>query len=374
MRVAFLSTISSYPWGGADTLWTRAAEAAVDRGDDVVIAIYPSTRRHARLDRLQERGATFALRQDACSSWSRRIWRRLHGAERDSVVKRLERFSPDLVVISCGGTYDLLAETPLRRWLENTGVRARMIANYQVEFPDLPEAQRETMRRCLPRLDRLFFVSERNLAATRRHLLVDLENARVVHNPLRASAPDELRPLSWADSQPLRLATISRLEHGKGIHAVLHAAARVLPPGGKWELDILGRGPDEALLRAIINRLGLAGRVHLRGYIPTLPEIWQSRHLLISASLEDGVPMTIPEALLCGRPVLATRVGAAEEWIRPGENGFLTVPTLEGLEAAIEQAWRERSEWATLGQAAAASARRFYRPQDFEQLIQGDAS
>ena len=35
MKLAFISTILGYPWGGADTLWTHAAEAASSPASDL---------------------------------------------------------------------------------------------------------------------------------------------------------------------------------------------------------------------------------------------------------------------------------------------------------------------------------------------------
>lgn len=42
MRVAFISTILNHPWGGADTLWTNAAEAAQRRGNELLISVSPA--------------------------------------------------------------------------------------------------------------------------------------------------------------------------------------------------------------------------------------------------------------------------------------------------------------------------------------------
>ena len=47
MRIAFYSTILHYPWGGADTLWTRAAEEAAERGDALWISVAEGVARSA---------------------------------------------------------------------------------------------------------------------------------------------------------------------------------------------------------------------------------------------------------------------------------------------------------------------------------------
>ncbi len=80
--------------------------------------------------------------------------------------------------------------------------------------------------------------------------------------------------------------------------------------------------------------------------------------------------MTIPEAMLCGRGVLATRVGGATDWLRDGETGFLCpAPTVPLLAEALDRAWQARDRWQSMGEAAAEFARAFYRPEDFRRLI-----
>ena len=79
MRIAFVSTILSYPWGGADFLWTRAAEAAADGGDSLLLSLSPDTAAHPRIVALQSRGARLHLRTSRLSPppLARRLWARL---------------------------------------------------------------------------------------------------------------------------------------------------------------------------------------------------------------------------------------------------------------------------------------------------------
>ncbi len=221
------------------------------------------------------------------------------------------------------------------------------------------------MAGCLAAAERIFFVSRRNLAATRRHLLHALPNATVVHNPLRWQ-PADATP--WPAADVPRLATVSRLDFGKGIQILLHALAELR--GEAWSLRIHGQGEHEPALRAAVAHLGLAERVEFAGYVPSLREIWARGQMLCSPAIDDGVPMTIPEAMLCGRPVLATCVGGAEDWIEPGRTGFLVpAPTVPLLAAGLREAFAVHGRWPEMGLAAAAAASQRYRADDYRQLI-----
>ena len=371
MRIAFVSTILCYPWGGADTLWTNAAEAAQNRGDELLITVTPTVAGHPLVAALQAKGARMTLRHPPGPppSLGRRVARKLVPLlrPRDSLTAALIRFRPDLVVFSFGGTYDFLAEPGAFRWLKASRTPYRIVANWQAEHPSLPDSERRIAAEVLSGADAVFFVSRRNQEATRRHLLAALTNSQVVQNPLRWRPTDVTL---WPAGPDLGLASVGRLDHGKGIHLLLHAAAEVLAGEQNWRLDIFGQGPDESYLRYTASRLGLGNRVRFRGYVSELRAIWQENHLMLSPSLDDGVPMTIPEAMLCERPVLATCVGGAEEWISEGKTGFLSpAPTVPLFAAALRRAWDARSLWETMGRAAAAQAKDYYRSEDYLLLI-----
>lgn len=370
MRVAFVSTILGYPWGGADTLWTRAAEAASERGDDLLLCVSPVVATSPRIAALRVRGAIVNERTPPTApvGLAARITsklRRLRGKS-NPVVNALGAFRPDLVIISLGGTYDLVLEPAWLGWFAATGTPYRLIANWQRENPVLPAASLATARRALCAADSVNFVSTRNLTVTRRHLAEALPNARVIQNPLRWQAAD-VSP--WPDAATPRLATVSRLDEGKGIQLLLQALA-ALPAATDWHLNIYGQGPAEDTLRAEVARLHLGSRVMFCGYVKELRAIWAENQLLISPSLEDGVPMTIPEAMLCRRPVLATAVGGAEDWLRDGETGFICpAPRLPLLTATLERALARRAQWPEIGNAASTAAHAHYRPDDYRLLL-----
>ncbi|MGH7995522.1 MAG: glycosyltransferase [Opitutaceae bacterium] len=374
MKIAFVSTILGYPWGGADALWTAAAEAAAERGDRLHLEISNLVAPDPRVRALIGRGAAIGIRRAPESTLS--VWARGRSkagrwlGQTDPLLRRLRAFAPDLAVFSCGGTYDTVLETPVCEWLRASGTRYRIIANLQHEHPRLPEADRRRAREILIAADRLFFVSPRNLAITRRHLLHPLPNAECihgcrVHNPL---APE--RPPAWADPPPWTFATVARLESIKGIDLVIAALAAGLGAEADWRLNVHGRGPDLGYLEECAVHFGLEGRVRFRGFAPSIDAIWSESHLLISAALDEGVPMTLPEAMFRSRAVLATRVGAADEWIDHGRTGFLCpAPNLELLTASLREAWAGRERWREMGMAAAERARALHRPNDYLRIL-----
>jgi glycosyltransferase involved in cell wall biosynthesis len=371
VKIALVSTILHFPWGGADTLWTQAAEAAQSRGDTLLLSVSPTVGEHPRVTALAAAGAKLVLREapEFMLGARRRLRRKLGSlwGSGDALAAALARFRPDLVIFSFGGTYDFLVERPAFAWLQASRTPYRIIANWQAEHPALAEADRAVAKDILGKAEAIFFVSTRNREITRRHLLAPLPQAQVVQNPLRCR-PTDVTP--WPEAPPWRLATVSRLQHEKGIQLLLQAAADALGAEADWGIAVFGQGPAQAHLQETAGQLGLEGRVRFRGHVPELRGIWADNQLMVSPALDDGVPMTIPEAMLCRRPVLATRVGGAEDWIVDGDTGFLcAAPTRELLGAALRRAWEARSHWRAMGEAAAVAAGNRYRPDDFLQII-----
>lgn len=372
MKIAFVSTILHYRWGGADALWTPAAEAAVARGDRVLLALSPLTAAHPRIAAMRAAGAIVAARSapagppPLAARLAQRVRSRL-GA-RDPLLATLGDFQPDLVVFSLGGTYDLVGHRPVVDWLERTATPFHVIANFQEEHPSLSDDDIAFTRAVFDRALSVNFNSTRNLLVTRRHLLSPLAHARVFQYPLRWQ-PSDRTP--WPESPFAELTAVARLERVKGLPLLLHALAEIGAGFPDWRLHLHGTGPQEPYLRATAAHLGLQERVQFHGFTASLRDVWARSHLFVSPALDEGVPMTIPEAMLCGRPVLATCVGGAEDWLRHGETGFLCpAPTVPLLAATLREAARARPQWPAMGAAAADAALARYRAEDHLALLQ----
>jgi glycosyltransferase involved in cell wall biosynthesis len=369
MRIAFVSTILDYPFGGADTLWSHAAKAAGARGDTLLVAVSESV---AKSEAVASLKAQVEIRRH--SVVPRRIQDRVAGKIRrmlgpkDPLMSAIARFRPDLIIFSLGGTYDLALKPGWSEWLAKASIPFRLIANCQDEKPVISADGIERARDVFSRCERAYFVSTRNLEVTRRQLDRDLAKAAVIQNPLRWRAND-VAP--WPDEATVSMAAVARLEPVKGVDRLIRAAADVMKATPGWRLRVYGRGPDEAALRALAAELGVGSQVEFPGYVGSLRDIWSRDQMLVSSAVEDGVPMTIPEAMLCARPVLATAVGGARDWITDNVSGFICPsPSVADLGASLERAWAARARWRQMGAEASTQAASRYNPVDYLRLIE----
>ena len=90
--------------------------------------------------------------------------------------------------------------------------------------------------------------------------------------------------------------------------------------------------------------------VHYLGLRSDLPAIYADLDAVVLCSRNEGLPVTIIEALAAARPVVATEVGAVRDLVCPGQTGLLVRPgDAAGLAAAIGRQLADRSAAEAMG-------------------------
>src|SRR5947199_3185738 len=86
----------------------------------------------------------------------------------------------------------------------------------------------------------------------------------------------------------------------------------------------------------MIQEYGLKSNVLLAGQQSDMPSVYAAMDIFVLPSLNEGLPMTILEAMAASRPVVATRVGAIPSVVKDGETGLLVNPgDVNGLRDAL---------------------------------------
>jgi glycosyltransferase involved in cell wall biosynthesis len=172
------------------------------------------------------------------------------------------------------------------------------------------------------------------------------------------------------------LVSVGNLVPEKGLDLVLDA----LPYLPAVHLLVVGDGPERTRLLGRIESKELSGRVTM---MPTQPQtelkwVYGAADILVLASTREGLPNVVLEALACGTPVVASRVGGVPEIITDQTAGRMVEKrSAEAFAAAIGavltsppqseaiRRFAERFEWAVaagahlnvLEQAASAGIR-----------------
>lgn len=174
--------------------------------------------------------------------------------------------------------------------------------------------------------DRTVFTVGKEMAAEYARLSGRVHN----HFPcLVDSAQFEVFSKMSAGSDPTRLIKVCRLAPEKGHKYLFAALVELNRRGLRCHVDLVGTGPIEQELRAIVAKLGIAEQVTFRGYVPYGPslfDLYQKAGALVLSSTTEGFPQVINESLSIGLPTIATRVGGIPAFLTHGETALLVPP------------------------------------------------
>jgi glycosyltransferase involved in cell wall biosynthesis len=115
---------------------------------------------------------------------------------------------------------------------------------------------------------------------------------------------------------------VARLDLQKGFEYLLRAI-RELCNIYALKVVIVGEGPDRKAIEDMVKEYGLQSNVVLAGQQSDMAGVYAAMDIFVLPSLNEGLPMTVLEAMAASRPVIATRVGAIPSVIQDGENGLL---------------------------------------------------
>lgn len=101
---------------------------------------------------------------------------------------------------------------------------------------------------------------------------------------------------------------IGCLHDGKGVDLLIKATPEIAKVIPDFKLAIAGKGIQEKWLRKLADKMRLNGRVRFLGFIPEENKFSYLKHCKLVAvpSRWDFSPLTIYEAMACGKPVVAS--------------------------------------------------------------------
>jgi len=128
----------------------------------------------------------------------------------------------------------------------------------------------------------------------------------------------------WPDHEGYLL-FVGRLVPQKGVDVMLRAFAVVLRRCPWAQLVVVGDGDLQLYLKRVAYHLGIPHRVTFRDWQtgPGLVALYQRAAGLVVPSYYEPFGIVALEAMACGRPVIASRVGGLAEIIEDGVQGYL---------------------------------------------------
>lgn len=213
---------------------------------------------------------------------------------------------------------------------------------YRLLFTSAAQRQHKPFTRWLIRQqDRVIATSPQAASYLERPATVILHgvDTQVFHPADRAAT----RRALGLPQDAVLIGCFGRVRAQKGVDLLVEAACRLFPDRPDAHLIFTGRitpdnraFADEQMAKAELA--GIAGRVHFLGELPWDQVVahYQALDLFAAPARWEGFGLTPLEAMACGVPVVAARVGAYETLIRDGQTGSLVATgDADALTAAL---------------------------------------
>jgi glycosyltransferase involved in cell wall biosynthesis len=145
--------------------------------------------------------------------------------------------------------------------------------------------------------------------------------------------------LGWADDDIVAV-YVGYIAYAKGINELTTVAEGLLGKRHNFRLVCVGEGPATEGLVQLRAKIDRDGAVVLPGLVSPeeVPKYLQASDFMVFPSHSEGMPQSVLEAMNCGLPVVATRVGGIPEAVVDGQTGLLIdVKDVEQLKNAMER-------------------------------------
>jgi glycosyltransferase involved in cell wall biosynthesis len=150
----------------------------------------------------------------------------------------------------------------------------------------------------------------------------------------------------------------TRLVPIKGVSHLLRAIALLKDRFPQLRLEVAGDGPARAELESEAAQLGISDRVKFLGWVDPWNQLRSRWAVMVHPSLQEGLPLSMLEAMADGTSIVASSVGGVPEVIFDGASGTL-VPAADpaALASAISLLLKDPDRRNKLGTAAAQRVR-----------------
>ncbi len=152
---------------------------------------------------------------------------------------------------------------------------------------------------------------------------------------------------------------VGRIERAKGVYELLDAWVRVLAHCPDARLTLIGEDRTGGSVHRQVQSLGIDGSVTLTGPLPShqVADMMRRSRIFCLPSHNEGTPVCIMEALSCGLPVVATRVGGIPDVVEHEKTGLLVAKgNVQGVADALLSLFRDPSRCVQMGKEARAFA------------------
>jgi glycosyltransferase involved in cell wall biosynthesis len=176
----------------------------------------------------------------------------------------------------------------------------------------------------------------------RRDRIVTIPNGIDVDRYPADADRDALRASMGIGSSDTVVISVAKLYRQKGHLVLIEAMSRVMAERDDVHLVLAGDGPERPAVERAVRDSGRPERIHLLGERGDVGALLGASDVFVLASLWEGLPMALLEAMASRLPVVATTVAGSSQVIEDRRSGLLVAPgDVDALASAIGELCRD---------------------------------
>jgi|GEM_PF-843057 len=356
MRLVFL-TINGDAWGGSEVLWVKTAKLALEEGHDVLVSMFDFEKLPEPIEELRRMGAEFYFRRKFYPALPERVRKKMRNkllpeGKKTTYHDYILNYKADRVLFNLGGGDEIARdEHDLLLFVKQTNIKYSVFCHSISLVPDTDAKLNKHMRLSFEMAEKVFFTSKMQVEMLRHQLMYDLSNAVVSTHPVNIEKPGYIE---FPETSVPHFALVGALTiRYKGQDIALKAFSGEAWKDRDFVVNVYGAGSDESFLKQLVNYYGLEDKVRFCGYGVKMEQVWKDNQIMLLPSRQDSGPITLFEAMCCGRPVVGTRMGAIPDYVENGVNGLVCEPhSYSSFADALEAAWQQKDKWEEWGKAS----------------------
>jgi len=177
-----------------------------------------------------------------------------------------------------------------------------------------------------------------------------------------AKTPEDLKDVFGANDSNI-ITHISNFRQVKRIEDVIRVFNKINKKVDS-KLLLIGDGPEQRAAHKLAVKLNVSNKIHFLGLQSSIEKLLAISDLFLLPSEKENFSLSALEAMSCGVPVIATRVGGMAEMIDNGKDGYLfDVGDIDGMAEAGIKLLDDKDSYKKISAAAQKKAKEGFSPE-----------
>lgn len=339
--VFFLSLMNGSAWGGSEEIWYRTALWMCKNNYKVGIGCYDWKEKQYRINQLKDGGCDIYLLPNKKGLFKKWAIKKALGA--------IPFAKYDITVVNQGGWEEIL-HAPFKHLYTRLSNYVIISHNYN-ENAVLSLQKQQLLQQWVLHAQMNFAASEKIFEVIKKKFNISIDKKAILINPITFQPELSPAPYPVLINNSFIWIMLAELDIARKAQDILiETLASAKWKGRNWQLHLYGKGKDQLLLQNLVNDLGLANKVILKGFTNNIKQTLQDCHMLFQCTHIDAMPISVVEAMAMARPCFVSNVGDMPRWVEHNKNGFVCpAVNVSEIDIALENCWQQKENWQRFG-------------------------